>query len=1124
MNKKKAIKIATASAIAASGFVAAAPAQNTEAAQLSAVDREVSRALTVMYNAMYSYSKPYVADGTLVDRSVVYAAYKKGEAQYKYAVAYVNKNEKNASKKAAALAKLAQVRQSHLLGRALNYIKSFNALELQVEKAAAKAEATIAAAQSRSQVQAAQAELKKVYDAQQKDLRAVIESGIEETIVGSAKAAFDAANEAATKKIAELPELAITSVSALDAANKNLVINFNQKVSGVQASDIVIKNSKSGAQFGVKEVKLASDGKSAQIELFAHDDANRDNPVLAYATDYSVTVTVAGEVVVGKFVRPAYLDEDRLARVVDVDSEKRTATIEYNDGDSDNGSPDYVRLDVPTTSDFNFQEALGQVIRVWFDGEENLVKYEYDTEKVVYDAIKVNKNDEIETIDEEVEYDLAANVQVIINEGSSATGSRAEVKLVGHNNNATTGTSGVASIVGKEYDYAKLIFNDSGDVERIYAYNNTDNPILVKQVEGNYALGYDSDELDLEDYVIVNAEGKQISIKDVKPNDLLFFNADAYSKDGFAYVLDNNAKGKIEDVFEDSFDFNGKNYDYTNAYGPVKYLNEDGDFENLTDTEAEQLQAGGDVSLYFDAKGELIYVVGNVADVDTNADSLYLQDKFFGYIDAKGDFQAEFDGLNSKGEEETYDFAIDSLDKITIQTAADEVEYEVDDNFPGNAAQEIDEFIYASAFTGPTTFTKATSNANARFIVAVNEAGTYGELVADLQDYATPVFVDANGDGVDDTNDATEQTNNVIKVNKDSNNKVNELTFITSAATLTTSIDEDDKYANGHKLQDSTLVYDVSRADKFFDPDADDVEVTTWGQLKKEGVDILAGQAKVYYNEDGEVTHLVTYNDSVADDQELTALITSVSKSDGDIVRISALVNGVKKTYEVKDSNADSVVEGSVAIIKVNEAGTIVTDLQFASNTARFVTGEVTNLNVGEGEITVNGVVYELGTDGEVYDATDRDGDDYTVEGGLRDVEVGDSVVLGLSATGSKFVDVVALVQSANYAPTLTSAVYDANGTANGTITLTFSEKIDDSELAAITPGTYVLTGSAVDAGQVVATVATGTADDNKLVLNLSADLATTGSVTVSIDANKIKDLAGKANTSTSATDTNVAQ
>lgn len=134
---------------------------------------------------------------------MVYEAYKKGEAQYKYAVNYVNKYAKGADK-TKYLADLSNTRNKYLLGRALNYIKSFNALELKVEPAATKAQDAIADAKKVEEVEAAQAEFKKVWDAQQKDLRAVVESNIEATILEFAQEAADAVEAAADAKIEEL--------------------------------------------------------------------------------------------------------------------------------------------------------------------------------------------------------------------------------------------------------------------------------------------------------------------------------------------------------------------------------------------------------------------------------------------------------------------------------------------------------------------------------------------------------------------------------------------------------------------------------------------------------------------------------------------------------------------------------------------------------------------------------------------------------------------------------------------------------------------------------------------------------------------------------------------------------
>ncbi|CAH0345147.1 hypothetical protein [Bacillus sp. CECT 9360] len=225
MNKKKAIKIATASAIAASGFVAAAPVQTSAAPNIKG---EVAKAKDVMYNAMYAYSKPWLATGELVDRTVAYNAYKKGEAQYKYAVNYVNKYEKNAKVKAGLLADLASVRTKYLLGRSLNYIKSWNALELQVEPAAKKLDAVVASATTEEQIRDAQAELKKVYDAQQADLAAVVESSIEAHVKSEAKTAYDTSYAKAEARAEVLSVPKVSSVSAINASQ--LQVKFSQPV------------------------------------------------------------------------------------------------------------------------------------------------------------------------------------------------------------------------------------------------------------------------------------------------------------------------------------------------------------------------------------------------------------------------------------------------------------------------------------------------------------------------------------------------------------------------------------------------------------------------------------------------------------------------------------------------------------------------------------------------------------------------------------------------------------------------------------------------------------------------------------------------------------------------------
>ncbi|WP_163099410.1 hypothetical protein [Peribacillus alkalitolerans] len=261
--KKKAIKIATASAIAASGFVAVAPVTSEAAPNIAG---EVQKAKHVMYEAMYSYSKPYVATGELVDREVVYAAYKKGEAQYKYAVNYVNKYAP-AKDKAALLADLSNVRTKYLLGRALNYIKSWNALELQVEPAAKALDAAVVL-KDEAKILEAKANLAKVYDAQKAELNKVVEANIKATINEKAATVVKTATDAADKVLAEVSVPKVESVSAINSTQVKLV--FNKEVTSANPANFTVtrKDDANIRQF-VSKVEVSSTNKKEVTVTFA---------------------------------------------------------------------------------------------------------------------------------------------------------------------------------------------------------------------------------------------------------------------------------------------------------------------------------------------------------------------------------------------------------------------------------------------------------------------------------------------------------------------------------------------------------------------------------------------------------------------------------------------------------------------------------------------------------------------------------------------------------------------------------------------------------------------------------------------------------------------------------------
>ncbi|RAK19858.1 YD repeat-containing protein [Anoxybacillus vitaminiphilus] len=750
---------------------------------------------------------------------------------------------------------------------------------------------------------------------------------------------------------ASVGELAIESVTALDDTNRFLEITFNRAVSGLEPSDITVQNADTLAKYGVKEVKLSSNGKVATVELYSKEDADE---VLEYLEDYIVKVNVDGKVLEATFNRPAYIK----SVITDVDANERKFEI----GD--------VNIEVPENVDFDFYNALGRETRVWFNQDLELVKYAFEDQKVVETSVKVTKEDEeVELASDGKKYDLASDFEFFLNGEADSLGAE-----------------------GVKYDYAKVIFDKSGDVQTIVAYDDLDDYILTEKVEDTVVIGYDGDEVDLEDYLIVK-DGKQISVSDIKEGDLVFFNEDA-EEDGIAIVSNKSVSGKIENVFEDSFEIDGKTYDYESNDGlQAKYLSGD-ELKDLDSDAAEKLQAGGNVTVYFNWKGEVVVVKGTEGEVESAYTDAYTTDSILAYQDAKGNVRIELNVVNKDGKEKTYDFAVDSLDKVVVQTADDEVEYEVDEDAPSGF--EIDEFGLGDDFD-----VDASGQTDAEFTIVAKSAGDEEEEVFEITDAPLLLGVATDEDG-----------------------EVTGLKFYEAVETLEEDLESDDNYAsaeNGksYRVTDDTVVVDVDTDATY--PDAEDVSYTTWGELKKNGTDIPA-DSTIYYNEDGYVTHIVVSDLEASNTTEQTALIQRIDKNtDGEIVRIKALVNGESKVLAAENLKGSKVVtenglfEGSVVVLEINDANGKVSKI--VEDTDRIVTGYVDNVDFSKKEVTVltgDGSYVTVALDskvGEVYDATDEDGDDFSVEG-IRDIEEGDAVVIGLSAEGSRFADAIVLVDA----------------------------------------------------------------------------------------------------------------
>lgn len=737
--------------------------------------------------------------------------------------------------------------------------------------------------------------------------------------------------------------LRITEVKALDDANRFLQISFSQRVHSLEPADITIENAKSKERYGVKEVNLSSNGLVAQVELYSHE--GRDY-VLEYLTDYNVIVKANGRTLEYVFNRPAFLEQ----RVLSYDASDKEVTLWNSVGGT-------ITLKVTDkVKDFDFQSVLGEKISVWYNKDNEVVDFAIAEQTAKYDAVEIKDNDEIKLISEGKEYDLTKERFVA---GDTRTPIKVAFYLNGERVNLTDGKL-PEEYVGKKYNFAKVGFDKSGNVEYISAYNLKDF-LIVKEVEGNVVVGYEGEgtggEFNAKDATIIK-DNKIISLDDIEEGDVLFYNKDANNGDGFAEVLSNTVSGEIDEVFQNAVRVNGKtyrfaddedvaNFDVNYAAGAV-YLNEDGETEYVDSDAAEELQAAGPVTLYFDRAGNLVYIAGELADVVRNKVVSILTADIIGYKQARD--RIEVEAKFSTGEEKLFDMNLKDLKSIII----DGKEYEIDNDSNRKWSANLD---------GQT--------------IVLTKSGEQTQRI--------------------NLNNTKE---NVVKLHlNDDRNRIEKLEFYKNRAIeVNETIEIDDKYVSGKRLTSSTIVFDA----KSFTNDAKDIKVTTWGEYK--GSDI--SKATIVYDKDDQVVAIVIKETTASDVVYEEALLTEVLRNkDGEIVEITAFVNGEKKTFEV-DEVVANVQRGHVAILKFDDKNKdlvhdIILPNDYASNYAFVADIEKGNVNVGKREVTINGTVYRLANNGLVID--NRDKSDIKTKS-LTDIDGRSNVTVVLDEKDSRFV------------------------------------------------------------------------------------------------------------------------
>jgi len=401
-------------------------------------------------------------------------------------------------------------------------------------------------------------------------------------------------------------------------------------------------------------------------------------------------------------------------RVVEVNSDKEFIKIEDS-----NGNVKALYVD----EDFDFQNAYGLRVRVWYDVYANVQLYTV-LDTPIFDAVEPYKGG-LYLYGEDDVYDLSTNTK--------------------GNVIATLILDGKKVDVDDFYaDYAKVVLDTYGDV--IWAEGFTlEGNIVVEKVDGNVVESFGYEELSLKGYTIVDRDGNTISVQDLEKNDIVFYN----SKVKFAVVYNESVTGKIEKVYQnpDSFVLDGEKYDVDYA----KYLDGDvlGDLNyNIVNSIKSQDK---EVTIYFDFYGNLVLLQGTRAAATTP--NIVVVIDSVKYPNRAADYYT-LDVLNAEGKIVKYDLTAKNVADIlgtTLQSdgtlsSTDEADWF---NLVKDVTDKVVQLnINASGkIVGITTFsTEPIVNSSSTWLQTTD---TYVNNVAKLQDSAVVFRVDGATDPED---------------------------------------------------------------------------------------------------------------------------------------------------------------------------------------------------------------------------------------------------------------------------------------------------------------------------------------------------------------------------------------
>ncbi|MGF7184788.1 hypothetical protein GGQ84_000873 [Desulfitispora alkaliphila] len=204
-----------------------------------------------------------------------------------------------------------------------------------------------------------------------------------------------------------------------------------------------------------------------------------------------------------------------------------------------------------------------------------------------------------------------------------------------------------------DYEYAKVVLDKAGDVAFIDAYDWT-GYLVVEEVDEFVVYSY-GEELDAEDFTIVKG-GYTFDVADLNAGDILFYNED----EDFAEVYNKAFAGKIDYIFDGSFEVDGKEFDVDGYYL-------DGDkLKALTESVLEDMQEEGAVEVFVDRAENVVFVVGELGDGVTSDFIAYVTENTSDF-NLRGTPMWTLDLLTENGQEVPYDINLEDIEVIVYE-------------------------------------------------------------------------------------------------------------------------------------------------------------------------------------------------------------------------------------------------------------------------------------------------------------------------------------------------------------------------------------------------------------------------------------------------------------------------